>query len=422
MPLLGVPLGIKDVILTKGVRTTCASKMLENYLPPYTATCLERLEAAGSVTLGKLNMDEFAMGGSNENSAFGRVEHPTHPGYVPGGSSGGSATAVGAGLALATLGTDTGGSIRLPASFCGIVGMKPSYSRVSRYGVIAFASSLDQVGPMTRTVEDSARLLEVMGGWDARDSTTAPGGLQDLSRSLQSPRSLKGLRVGIPKEYEAGAIEPEVETRIQKTLEWMKSKGAILVPIELPHTVYSVAVYYIVAVSEASSNLSRYDGVRYGVRPNEANQVARVEEFYEKVRSLFGAEVKKRIILGTFALSSGYYDAYYRKACQVRELMNQDFQKAFSHCDVIAGPVCATPAFPFGLGSRDPMKLYLNDLFTIPANLVGLPAISVPCGTVGNEKLPVGLHLMAPALQDSLLLQVAHQVEMGLSRDEKEAT
>ncbi len=409
-PLLGIPLGIKDLLVMDGVRTTCGSKMLENYIPPYTATCVERLEAAGAVTLGKLNLDEFGMGGSNENSAFGPTLHPTHPDRVPGGSSGASATAVRADLCFASLGTDTGGSVRLPASYCGVVGLKPTYGRISRYGLVAFASSLDQVGPMARTVEDAAVLLDVMAGHDPLDSTSAPILTPSFVRAALQETDWKGLRIGVPGEYFVGGLSPAVEIAIQASLKWMESKGAQLVPVSLPHSSHAIAVYYLIAVSEASSNLARFDGVRFGVRPPEAMDARTLTEFYQKVRSGFGAEVKRRIILGTFALSSGYYEAYYRKACQVRRLIQNDFAQAFESCDLIASPVSPTTAFKLGEKTSDPLQMYLNDLFTVPANLAGLPAISLPCG-LDSLGLPIGLQLMGPQFGEEKLLSVAHSFE-----------
>ncbi|CAN5951493.1 unnamed protein product [Sphagnum jensenii] len=340
-PLYGIPLGIKDVLVMDGVRTTAGSKMLDNYIPPYTATAVQKLEKAGAISLGKMNMDEFAMGSSNENSAYGNVFHPTHPDRVPGGSSGGSATAVAADLCFAALGTDTGGSIRLPASFCGIVGMKPTYGRISRYGQIAFASSLDQIGPMTKTVEDAAILTQIMSGVDVYDASSSEEPIEDWKKivvdTAKNP-SAKGLRVGVPKEYFIDGIDAEVKAAIEGTIEKLKAQGAEIIPVTLPHTQYAVATYYVIAVSEASSNLSRYDGVRFGVRPPAAMEATSTADFYKRVRANFGSEVKRRIILGTFALSSGYYDAYYKKAGQVRRLMRQDFENAFQKVDVIASP------------------------------------------------------------------------------------
>jgi len=412
LPLLGIPLGIKDALVTEGLRTTAGSKMLENYVPPYTATAVKRLQSAGGVVLGKLNMDEFAMGGSNENSAYGPVQHPTHSDRVPGGSSGGSATAVKAGLCVAALGTDTGGSIRLPANYCGIVGLKPTYGRVSRFGLIAFASSLDQIGPMTGNVEDAARMLQVMGGHDPLDSTSMPVAPGDYVGATQREPDWKSLRIGVPKEYFVGGLSPEVEKSVQHSLKWFESKGAKLVEISLPRTPYAVSVYYVVAVSEASSNLARFDGVRFGVRSASSDEARDLADFYKKVRAGFGPEVKRRIILGTFALSSGYSEAYYKRACQVRRLIKQDFDKAFSQVDLIAGPVGPGTAFRLGEKARDPIKMYLNDIYTIPANLAGLTAISVPCGE-DSDGLPIGLHLQAPQFGEEGLLSVAHAFEKG---------
>lgn len=414
LPLLGIPLGIKDNLVTAGVRTTCASKILDNYVPPYTATCVERLVSAGAGIAAKLNMDEFAMGGSNENSAYGAVKHPTHSDRVPGGSSGGSAAAVRAGLCVAALGSDTGGSIRLPASYCGTVGFKPTYGRISRYGLVAFASSLDQVGPLARSVEDAALLYEVMSGHDPRDSTSgrAPrdGATQLLSQSLD----WSGVRVGAPEEWLKEGLAPDVAARTQESLRWMEEQGAKLVPVQLPHAKHSVAIYYVVAVSEASSNLARFDGVRFGARPPQTDESS-LTAFYKHTRSLFGAEVKRRIILGTFALSAGYADAYYKRAAQVRRLVASDFQKAFEQVDVIAGPVAPTTAYRRGEKSSDPLQMYLNDLYTIPANLAGLPAISVPCGE-DSEGLSVGLQLMAASQGDARLLRIAHAFERERGR------
>lgn len=404
-PLLGVPLGIKDILTLDGVRTTCGSKILESYVPPYTATALTKLENAGAITLGKLNMDEFAMGGSNENSAYGPVLHPTHPDRVPGGSSGGSATAVKADLCAGALGTDTGGSIRLPAHFCGIVGVKPTYGRVSRFGLVAFASSLDQVGPMTHTVEDAALLLEVMSGHDPLDSTSSKRPQESWVGATKLAPDWKKLRVGVPKEYFVGGLQNEVARDVESSLKWLEKQGAKLVPISLPHTQHSVAVYYLVALAEASSNLSRFDSIRYGTRPPEAD-IHNLADFYKKARSKFGPEVKRRIILGTFALSAGYSEAYYQRACQVRRLIQQDFLKAFENVDLIAGPVSPTTAFKLGEKIQDPLQMYLNDIFTIPANLAGIPALSLPCGKDASG-LPIGLHLMAPAFEEARLLCVA---------------
>jgi aspartyl-tRNA(Asn)/glutamyl-tRNA(Gln) amidotransferase subunit A len=412
-PLFGIPMGIKDVMTIDGVRTTCASKMLENYIPPYTATSVIKLEEAGAITLGKLNMDEFAMGSSNENSAFGSVLHPTHPDRVPGGSSGGSGTAVAAGLCFAATGTDTGGSIRLPASFCGIVGLKPTYGRISRYGQIAFASSLDQTGPMTSTVEDAALLCEVMSGMDIKDSTTSDLEVESWSKIVKETNlnQAKGIRIGVPEEYFIDGIDSEVRQSIESMISRLQSAGAEIVPISLPHTQYAVATYYVIAVCEASSNLSRYDGVRFGVRAEGASRSGSLEEFYRKVRANFGAEVKRRIMLGTFALSSGYYDAYYRKASQVRRLMRNDFLNAFQKVDVIVSPVSPSTAFKLGEKSKDPLKMYLTDIFTIPASLAGLPAMSVPVGN-DHQGLSIGMHIIASRFEEAKLLKVGRMVEM----------
>lgn len=413
-PLFGIPLAIKDLLTIDGVRTTCASRMLDNYIPPYTATAVLKLEKAGAITLGKANMDEFAMGSSNENSAYGNVLHPTHSDRVPGGSSGGSATAVAADLCAAALGTDTGGSIRLPASFCGIVGFKPTYGRISRYGQIAFASSLDQIGPMTKTVEDAAVLAQVMSGVDVYDSSSSAEPVEDWVKIVQdtakNPSAARGLRVGVPKEYFIDGIDEEVKRAIEATIQKLKDEGAQIVPVTLPHTEYAVATYYVIAVSEASSNLSRFDGVRFGVRPPAAMEARSPAEFYKKVRANFGAEVKRRIILGTFALSSGYYEAYYKKAAQVRRLMREDFENAFQQVDVMVSPVAPTTAFKMGEKSKNPLQMYLTDIFTIPASMAGLPSMSVP---VAKDKLglSIGLHLIAPRFKEGTLLKVATIVE-----------
>ncbi len=412
-PLFGIPIGIKDVLTMDGIRTTAASKMLDNYVPPYTATAVVKLENAGAICLGKLNMDEFAMGSSNENSAYGSVIHPTHPDRVPGGSSGGSGTAVAGDLCFAALGTDTGGSIRLPAAFCGIVGMKPTYGRISRYGQIAFASSLDQIGPMTKTVEDAAILCQVMAGADVYDSTTSSEDVPNWPRELAEASTkvtAKGLRIGVPKEYFIDGIDLEVKTAIESTIQKLKDQGAEIVPVSLPHTQYAVATYYVIAVSEASSNLSRIDGVRFGVRPKEAMTAGSTTEFYKRVRANFGPEVKRRIILGTFALSSGYYDAYYKKAGQVRRLMRNDFEAAFEKVDVIVSPVSPTTAFKLGEKSKNPLQMYLTDIFTIPASMAGLPAMSVPVAK-DTQGLSIGFHLIAPRFREDTLFRVGAMVE-----------
>lgn len=409
-PLFGIPVGYKDALTTEGVRTTSGSKILEHYIPPYSATVVRKMNAHGALTMGKLNMDEFAMGSSNENSAYGHVVHPTHAGYVPGGSSGGSAAAVKAGLCIGTLGSDTGGSIRLPAHYCGIPGLKPTYGRVSRYGLIAFASSLDQIGPFAPSVSDLGSILSSISGRDPRDSTSSDEGVPDYLEEIQRPLNFKGLRIGLPKEYQSSGIQPEVKQAMDRALEFYKSQGAQTVEVDLPNSKYSVSVYYIIAVSEASSNLGRMDGVRFGVRAPQTDSAKDLESFYSETRALFGSEVKRRIILGTYALSAGYYDAYYRKACQVRRLIQQDFTKAFQKCDVIFGPVSPTTAFKVGEKSSDPLTMYLNDLYTIPVNLAGLPALSLPCGE-DSKGLPIGGHFIGKPFQEGFLLNVAKAYE-----------
>src|ERR1700720_3609123 len=375
-PLLcGIPLGIKDIYATTGVRTTCASRILENFVPPFDATVIERLRSDGAVCIGKTNMDEFAMGSSTENSAFGPTLNPHDPGRVAGGSSGGSAAAVAAHECLGALGTDTGGSIREPASFCGVVGLKPTYSRVSRYGVIAYASSLDQVGPFAKTVRDAAIMLRDLAGADPRDSTCSARPVPDYEAALTG--DITGLRVGVPKEFFVEGIAPEVEQAVRAALKSYESMGARMVDISLPHTSYAIAAYYIVATAEASANLARYDGIRYGLRVAGDNNI----EIYNRTRARgFGAEVKRRIMLGTFVLSAGYYDAYYLKGQKVRTLIRRDFDRAFESCDIIATPVAPTTAFALGEKTSDPLQMYLSDIFTISVNLAGLPGISVPCG------------------------------------------
>jgi aspartyl-tRNA(Asn)/glutamyl-tRNA(Gln) amidotransferase subunit A len=415
-PLFGIPLGMKDVLVIDGVRTTAASRMLDNYIPPYTATAVKKLEDAGAITMGKMNLDEFAMGSSNENSAYGPVLHATHADRVPGGSSGGSATAVAANLCFASLGTDTGGSIRLPASFSGVVGMKPTYGRISRYGQIAFASSLDQIGPLTHSVEDAALLTQVMAGEDSYDATTSKEPVQDwwsVVRETQKKgvSSAQGLRVGVPKEYFIEGVDREVKVAVEAMIQKLKAQGAEIVPLSLPHTKYAVATYYVVALSEASSNLSRYDGVRFGVRPPAALEAKSIDEFYKKVRTNFGPEVKRRIILGTFALSSGYADAYYHRASQVRRLLRNDFEAAFQKVDVIVSPVAPTTAFKLGEKSKNPLQMYLTDIFTIPASLAGLPAMSVPIAK-DQLGLSIGFHLIAPRFAESVLFKAATIVEL----------
>ena len=405
-PLAGVPVSVKDLIGVTGMPLTAGSRMLAGYVPPYDATVTARLKAAGAVLLGKNNLDEFAMGSSTERSAHGPTHNPWNLRHVPGGSSGGSAAAVAAGMGLGSLGTDTGGSIRQPAALCGVVGLKPTYGRVSRYGVVAFASSLDQVGPLTRTVRDSARLLQVIGGHDPLDSTSADVPQPDYEGALNG--DLRGIRLGIPHEYltDAEGLDDGVRTRIEDALETLQGLGAVLVPVALPHTRYCIATYYVIATAEASANLARYDGVRFGHR---AIPVAgeTVDERYARSRGEgFGAEVKRRILLGTFALSAGFHDAYYTKACQVRRLIAQDFTQAFAHCDALIGPTSPVPAWPLGQKTGDPLAMYLTDIFTISTNLAGLPGLSVPT-PLHRTGLPVGLQLVGKPFDEATLLRIA---------------
>lgn len=411
--LTGIPLGLKDVLCTRGIRTTCGSKILENYLPPYDATVVERLQSSGASFLGKLNMDEFAMGSSNENSAYGPVKNPVRLDRVPGGSSGGSAAAVKAGLAVATLGSDTGGSVRLPAAYTGIVGLKPTYGSVSRFGLIAYASSLDQIGPMASTVDDCAILYSAISGHDTRDSTSAARQSFDYS-SLIKDLSARKFRIGIPKEYFIGGLQNEVAAAIEQVMGALRKAGHSLIEVSLPHTEYSVAVYYLVAVSEASSNLARYDGVKFGERKGADRPLV---EMYKQTRALFGQEVKRRILLGTYALSAGYYDAYYRKACQVRRLIKNDFDKVWDSVDLLLAPVSPTTAFKIGEKNSDPLKMYLNDIFTIPANLAGLPALSVPAGRDG-EGLPIGVQFIGASFSEEALFSIGKFVEDNVYREE----
>jgi aspartyl-tRNA(Asn)/glutamyl-tRNA(Gln) amidotransferase subunit A len=407
-PLCGIPIAIKDVILTKGLRSTAGSKILEYFIPPYDATVVRLLRAAGAVILGKVNCDEFAMGSSNENSAFMPTLNPWDVTRVPGGSSGGSATAVAADQALASLGTDTGGSIRLPASFCGVVGLKPTYGRVSRFGVVAYASSLDQVGPLTKNVRDCALMLQTIAAHDPQDSTSVNTSTPDYLTHLD--RGVQGLRIGIPKEYFAEGMQPEVRTAVQDALTQLQALGAQPVPISLPHTNYAIATYYIIATAEASSNLARYDGMRYGYRTPQASNL---ETAYQQSRAEgFGREVKRRIMLGSYVLSAGYYDAYYLKAQKVRTLIRQDFLEAFAQCDVLATPVAPTTAFRLGEKTTDPLTMYLSDILTIAVNLSGLPGLSVPCG-FDHQGLPIGLQLIGPPFGESALLQAAYAYEQA---------
>ncbi len=406
-PLTGIPLALKDVLITKGLRTTCASRILENFLPPFDATVCARLRQAGAVFLGKVNMDEFAMGSSTENSAFGPTHNPWNRDCIPGGSSGGSAAAVAADFCTASLGSDTGGSIRQPACHCGVVGLKPTYGRVSRYGLVAYASSLDQIGPLTKEVRDAALLLQVIAGHDPRDSTCLTAAVPDYLEGLG--RDLRGLKIGVPLEYFCNGLDPEVEAAVRQALQTLAGLGAELVEVSLPHTEYAVATYYVLAVAEASSNLARYDGVKYGFRGEGRNLL----EMYAASRTQgFGPEVRRRIMLGTYALSAGYYDAYYRKASQVRALIRRDFAEAFEKCDLLATPVSPTPAFRLGEKMADPLTMYLSDIFTISANLAGVPGISAPCG-FSSGGLPIGLQLMGPPLGETVLLQAAYAFEQA---------
>jgi aspartyl-tRNA(Asn)/glutamyl-tRNA(Gln) amidotransferase subunit A len=406
--LTGIPLALKDIFLTEGIRTTCGSRILQNFVPPYSATSYEKLRERGVVLLGKLNQDEFAMGSSNESSAYGNTRNPWDTTRIPGGSSGGSAAAVAARQATATLGTDTGGSIRQPASHCGCVGLKPTYGRVSRYGVIAYASSLDQVGPLTRDVTDSAIMLAALAGHDPKDSTSVDTPVPDYRAALTG--DVKGLRIGLPEEYFIAGLDPDVQATMDRAIVTYRSLGAEFIDISLPHTDYAVATYYLVATAEASSNLARYDGVRFGHR---ADGAAGLLDMYTKSRSQgFGTEVKRRIMLGTYALSSGYYDAYYVKAQKVRTLIMQDFMRAFADVDVILTPVAPTPAFKIGEKVNDPLQMYLSDIFTIPVNLAGTCALSVPAGFSAGG-LPIGLQLIGKPFGEETILRAAHAFEQA---------
>jgi aspartyl-tRNA(Asn)/glutamyl-tRNA(Gln) amidotransferase subunit A len=404
--LLGVPVAFKDIYCTKGQRTTCGSRMLANFDSPYDAHVVERLEQAGAVSLGKCNMDEFAMGSSNESSHFGPVKNPWDRKRVPGGSSGGSAAAVAARMAPGALGTDTGGSTRQPAAFSGVCGLRPTYGLVSRYGLVAFASSLDQAGPIARTAGDLAALLEVMAGFDERDSTSVQRERENYSLRID----LKGLRIGLPREYFAEGLEPQVRAAVEAAVAWFKSQGAKLVALELPHTRVGIAAYYVIAPAEASSNLSRFDGVRYGHRASAYHDLV---DMYCRTRAEgFGAEVKRRILVGTYVLSHGYYDAYYLHAQKIRRLIAQDFAAAFKKCDLILGPTAPTTAYELGAKTEDPVQMYLGDIFTIPAPLAGLPALSVPCG-FDAKGLPVGLQLTGPHFSEARLLAAAHRYQQA---------
>ena len=410
LPLGGIPIAIKDNLNVLGQPCTCGSKFLENYVAPYNATVIQKLRVAGAIPFGRMNQDEFAMGSSTENSALGKTRNPHDSSRIPGGSSGGSAAAVADRTAIAALGSDTGGSIRQPASHCGVVGLKPSYGRVSRYGLVAFASSLDQIGPLTQSVEDAALILQAIAGFDPADSTSLDVPVPDYLATLHD--GVKGLKLGIPKEYFGPGIDPQVRAQVEKSIQSLATQGAELVEISLPHTAYAVATYYVIAPAEASSNLSRFDGIRYGHR---AANPADVLDLYKKSREQgFGPEVKRRIILGTYVLSSGYHDAFYSRAQKVRTLIRQDFENAFATVDAILSPVVSSPARKIGVAHSDPLEEYLSDIFTIAANLAGIPGISVPCGTVVSDdgkNLPVGLQILGPHLGEAMLLQIAKAAE-----------
>jgi len=407
LALLGIPLAIKDNICTKGIRTTCASKMLSNFIPPYESTVTSRLRDQGSLLVGKTNLDEFAMGSSTENSGFHTTRNPWDLERIPGGSSGGSAAAVAADECIAALGSDTGGSIRQPASLCGVVGLKPTYGRVSRFGLVAFASSLDQIGPITKNVRDSAILMNIISGHDPLDSTSASLQVPDFAALLG--RDLKGLKVGIPKEYFIDGMDRAVDLSLRAAITQLKSLGAVTVEVSLPHTDYAIATYYLLATSEASSNLARYDGVKYGFREVGKDLL----EMYMNTRAKgFGAEVKRRIVLGTYALSSGYYEAYYKKAQQVRTLIKRDFENVFREVDVLVTPTSPTAAFRLGEKTEDPLQMYLSDIFTISVNLAGVPAISVPCGLT-PDNLPIGMQLIAKHFDEETILKIAYAYEQA---------
>ncbi|TLY38235.1 MAG: Asp-tRNA(Asn)/Glu-tRNA(Gln) amidotransferase subunit GatA [Nitrospirae bacterium] len=407
-PLMAMPIAIKDNICTEGVKTTCGSRMLETFVPPYDATVVSRFRSQDYFLIGKTNLDEFAMGSSTENSAFGPTRNPWNQAHIPGGSSGGSAAAVAADLCVAALGSDTGGSIRQPAACCGVVGLKPTYGRVSRYGLVAFASSLDQIGTLTKDVRDAAMLLKVIAGHDPQDSTSADVVVPDYSKSLKT--SMRGMKVGVPKEFFTDGMDPEVEQAVRAAIEQMKDLKAEIKEISLPMTKYAVAVYYVIATAEASSNLARYDGVRYGVRAAKEKGLL---EMYTKTRQEgFGAEVKRRIMLGTYALSAGYYEAYYGKAQAVRTLIKRDFDEAFKEVDIIVTPTMPTPAFQLGEKVQDPLQMYLSDIFTISVNLAGVPAIAVPCG-LSAARLPIGVQIIGRAFEEEKVLRAAYAYEQA---------
>jgi aspartyl-tRNA(Asn)/glutamyl-tRNA(Gln) amidotransferase subunit A len=411
-PLAGAVIAVKDNMVTRDVRTTAGSRILFNYRPPYSATVIERLQAAGALLIGKTNMDEFAMGSSTENSAYGPVKNPWDQTRVPGGSSGGSAVAVAAGMAIGALGSDTGGSVRQPASLSGVVGLKPTYGRVSRYGLIAFGSSLDQIGPFANSVEDAALILGVIAGRDPNDSTSSDSKVEDYVSALRG--DVRGLRVGIPRECYGPGLDAEVREKTEAAIKKLEDMGAETIEISLPHTEYAVPVYYLIATAEASANLARYDGVRFGFR---AEGAVTLKEMYSQTRDQgFGAEVKRRIMLGTYALSAGYYDQYYGKAQKVRSLIERDFREAFARCDVIATPTAPTPAFKLGEKADDPLEMYLSDIYTITANLSGVPAVSLPCG-LSSSGLPIGVQLIGKQFDEAGLLRAAHNLERALGLD-----
>jgi aspartyl-tRNA(Asn)/glutamyl-tRNA(Gln) amidotransferase subunit A len=415
--LTGIPIALKDLLCTRGITTTCASRILHNFVPPYDATVVEKLRDAGAVFTGKTNMDEFAMGSSTETSGFGITRNPWDLKRIPGGSSGGSAAAVAADECIAAIGSDTGGSIRQPAALCGVVGMKPTYGRVSRYGLVAFASSLDQIGPFSKDVEDCSILMNVIAGYDPRESTSVPAEVPDYRQYLA--RGIDGWTVGIPKEYFIEGIDPEVMTAVRKAIAVIEGLGAKCIEISLPHTEYCLAVYYIVAPAEASSNLARYDGVKYGFRSPDGRDLL---DMYKKSRSAgFGAEVKRRIMLGTYVLSAGYYDAYYKKASQVRALIKRDFDEAFKQCNVILTPTTPTPAFRIGEKTDDPLQMYLSDIFTISTNLAGIPGISVPCGFT-QDGLPIGVQFLAGHFEEAKLIQIAAAYEINANLEKRRPT
>lgn len=416
LPLLGIPIAIKDVLAVKGQPLNCGSKILGNFISPYDATAIQKLKAAGAIIFGRLNMDEFAMGSSTENSAFGATRNPWDISRIPGGSSGGSAAAVAADECIATLGTDTGGSIRQPAALCGVVGMKPSYGRISRYGLVAFASSLDQIGPFTKNVRDTALLLEAMSGHDKCDSTSVPQPVPRYASNLEG--GVKGLKLGLPKEYMIGGLDPEIKQAVDAAVKHLEQQGAEIVEVSLPHTDYAVATYYIIATAEASANLARFDGVRYCARVDGKDPI----EMYGKTRGAgFGPEVKRRIILGTYVLSSGYYDAYYLRAQKVRTLIRNDFLKAFEKVDAIITPTTPTAAFKIGEKSDDPLQMYLSDIFTISCNLAGICGLSLPCGFTKSPKLPIGLQLLGKPFGEETILRIAHTYEQSTSWHKEKA-